>query len=135
MARVKHRVTTRKKHKKTLKQAKGYVGGRSKLYRTAKETVLRANAYATRDRKVKKRTYRSLWITRVNAACKTCGIKYSDFMNGLKKAKVDLDRKSLAELAVSHKTAFKKLVELVKPKESAKKEPAKKESVKKESAK
>jgi len=120
MARVKHGVATRARHKKTLKQAKGYVGGRSKLYRTAKETVMRAEAYATRDRKVKKRTYRGLWITRVNAACKACGIKYSEFMNGLKKAKIALDRKSLAELAVSNKTAFKKLVETVKPKKTTK---------------
>ncbi|NQT95533.1 MAG: 50S ribosomal protein L20 [Candidatus Omnitrophica bacterium] len=120
MARVKHRVASKKRRKKALKSAKGYVGGRSKLHRTAKETVLKAKAYATRDRKRKKRTYRSLWITRINAGCKVYGVKYSDFIDGLKKAKVSLDRKILAELAVSNKAAFKKLVDLIKPKNPTK---------------
>ena len=116
MARVKHVVSSKKRRKKVLKAAKGYRGGRSKLLRTAKETVMRAEAYSTRDRKVKKRDFRALWIIRINAACKINGIKYSEFISGLKKAKIELDRKILAELAVSHKTAFKKLVELAKPK-------------------
>jgi len=120
MARVKHRVSTKKKKKRVLKAAKGFRGGRSKLYRTAKETVMRAEAYSYRDRKVKKRTFRALWITRINAACKINGIGYSRFINGLLKAKIKLDRKILAELAVSNKAAFKKLVEIVKPKKTVK---------------
>jgi len=120
MARVKHGVASRKKRKKVLKAAKGYVGGRSKLYRTAKETVMRAEAYSYRDRKVKKRTFRSLWITRINAACKVNGLTYARFINGLKNLKITVDRKMLAEIAVSHKSAFKHLVELVKPKNLSK---------------
>jgi len=120
MARVKHGVASRKKRKKVLKAAKGYVGGRSKLFRTAKETVMRAEAYSYRDRKVKKRTFRSLWIVRINAACKVNGQTYARFINGLKHAKVLLDRKMLAEIAVSHKTAFKRLVELTKPQAASK---------------
>lgn len=119
MARVKHRVASKKKKKRTLKAAKGYRGGRSKLYRTAKETVIRAQAYSFRDRKMKKRTLRALWVARINAACRSYGIKYGSFINGLKKAKVLLDRKSLADLAVSNKAAFKKLIDLVKEKTSA----------------
>jgi large subunit ribosomal protein L20 len=114
MARVTHRVSSRKRRKKTLKAAKGYRGGRGKLYRTAKETVARARAYSYRDRKVKKRDFRSLWIARINAACKINGIKYSEFIDGLTKAKVLINRKVLAELAVSHKTAFKKLVDIAR---------------------
>ncbi|MBN1406084.1 MAG: 50S ribosomal protein L20 [Candidatus Omnitrophica bacterium] len=114
MARVKHVVAGLRRRKKLLKLAKGYVGGRSKLYRTAKETVRRAKAYAYRDRKARKRDFRSLWILRINAACRASGIKYSEFISGLKKAKVVLDRKSLADLAVNNKTAFKKLISLVK---------------------
>ncbi|MFC1808073.1 50S ribosomal protein L20 [Candidatus Omnitrophota bacterium] len=119
MPRVKHAVSSRKRRKRVLKKAKGYVGGRRKLLRTAKETVVRAQAYAYRDRKVKKRTFRSLWITRINAACKIHSIKYSELIDGLKKAKITLSRKVLAELAVSHKTIFKKLVDIVKNKKSA----------------
>lgn len=114
MARVKHAVASRKKRKKVVKAAKGYVGGRSKLYRTAKETVTRAEAYSYRDRKTKKRDFRSLWIARINAACKANGTQYAGFMNALKKAKVGLDRRMLAELAVAHKSAFKHLAELAK---------------------
>ncbi len=114
MARVKHSVASLKKRKRVLKAAKGYVGGRSKLFRTAKETVMRAEAYSYRDRKVKKRTFRSLWIARISAACKVNGQTYARFINGLKKAKIALDRKMLAEIAVSHKTAFKRLAELTK---------------------
>jgi large subunit ribosomal protein L20 len=114
MGRVTHRVSSKKRRKRTLEAAKGYRGGRSKLYRTAKETVARARAYSYRDRKVKKRDFRSLWIVRINAACKISGIKYSEFMDGLKKAKIVINRKTLAELAISHKTAFKKLVDIAK---------------------
>jgi len=119
MARVKHRVASKKRRKKVLKAAKGYVGGRSKLFRTAKETVIRANAYSYRDRKVKKRDFRALWIVRINAACKTHGIKYSEFINALKKANILLDRKMLSELAVSNKTAFKDIVNIAKTKKAA----------------
>ncbi|MFQ5520944.1 MAG: 50S ribosomal protein L20, partial [Candidatus Methylomirabilia bacterium] len=100
MPRVKGGVKTRRRHKKILKQAKGYVGGRHRLYRTAKETVLRAGAFAYRDRRVKKRQFRSLWIIRINAAARALGLSYSVFMTGLKRAGITLDRKILAELAV-----------------------------------
>jgi large subunit ribosomal protein L20 len=116
MARVTHGVSSRKRRKRALKAAKGYRGGRGKLYRTAKETVARARAYSYRDRKVKKRDFRSLWITRINAACKINGIKYSEFIDGLAKARVLINRKVLAELAVSHKTVFKKLVDIARHK-------------------
>ena len=116
MGRVKFQVAAKRRRKRTLKAAKGYVGGRGKLLRTAKETVARARAYAYRDRKVRKRDFRSLWITRISAACEECGTKYSVFIGGLKKAKIGIDRKHLAELAVSSKEAFKKLVELAKTK-------------------
>ncbi|MDD5504777.1 MAG: 50S ribosomal protein L20 [Candidatus Omnitrophica bacterium] len=116
MARVTHGVSSRKRRKKVLKAAKGYRAGRGKLYRTAKETVARARAYSYRDRKVKKRDFRSLWVVRINAACKLNGIKYSEFIAGLAKAKVLINRKSLAELAVSHKAAFGKLVDIAKHK-------------------
>jgi large subunit ribosomal protein L20 len=120
MARVTHRVSSKKRRKRTLTAAKGYRGGRSKLYRTAKETVARARVYSYRDRKVKKRDFRSLWITRINAACKINNIKYSEFIDGLTKAKVVINRKTLAELAISHKTAFKQLVGIAKQNKSAK---------------
>lgn len=116
MVRVKHRVSSKRRRKRVLKAAKGYRGGRSKLYRTAKETRLRAMAYSYRDRKTRKRNMRALWIARINAACRNCGIRYSEFISGLKKVKVLLDRKALAELAVFNKDAFKKLVDLAKPK-------------------
>src|SRR5262249_9223646 len=97
--------------KKVLKQAKGYVGGRRKLYRTAAETVLRAGAFAYRGRKQKKRRARSLWIIRVNAACRTLGLSYSVFMGGLKKAGIEIDRKILAGLAARDAPGFAKLAE------------------------
>ncbi|MBM3221410.1 MAG: 50S ribosomal protein L20 [Candidatus Rokubacteria bacterium] len=111
MPRAKGGAKTRQRRKKVLKQAKGYFGGRRKLYRTAKETVLRAGAFAYRDRRQKKRLARSLWIVRINAACRELGLSYSTFMNGLKKAGVMLDRKVLAELAVNDPGAFAKLAE------------------------
>ena len=111
MPRAKGGPKTRRRRKKILKAAKGYVGGRRKLFRTAAETVLRAGAFAYRDRRRKKRLARSLWIVRINAACRQTGLTYSTFMAGLKKAGVTLDRKILAELAVSDPASFAKLAE------------------------
>jgi large subunit ribosomal protein L20 len=114
MPRAKGGPKTRRRRKKVMKQAKGYVGGRRKLFRTAKETVLRAGAFAYRDRKQKKRQFRSLWITRVNAACRQAGLSYSVFIGGLKRAGIALDRKILADLAVNDPTTFAKLAETAK---------------------
>jgi large subunit ribosomal protein L20 len=114
MAKARHSVATRKRKKRVLKKAKGFWGDRSKQYQQAKRTLMHAMVYAYRDRKNKKRTFRSRWIVRINAACRTLGITYSDFMHGLKKAKIDLDRKILADLAVKDMHAFKKIVELIK---------------------
>ncbi len=114
MAKVKHSVATRKRKKRLLKKAKGYWGDRSKQFQQARRSLMRALVYAYRDRRVKKRTFRRLWISRINAACRACGITYSKFINGLKKAKVSLDRKILADLAVKDSQAFKKLVEIAK---------------------
>jgi large subunit ribosomal protein L20 len=114
MPRAKGGAKTRQRRKKVLKKAKGYFGGRRKLYRTAKETVLRAGAFAYRDRRQKKRLARGLWIVRINAACRELGLSYSKFMNGLRKAGITLDRKILAELAVNDPGAFAKLAEKAK---------------------
>jgi len=114
MPRAKGGPKTRQRRKKVLKKAKGFVGGRHRLYRTANETVLRAGAFAYRDRKAKKRLSRGLWIVRINAACKLAGTSYSRFMAGLKKAGVMLDRKVLAEIAVADPAAFAKLAETAK---------------------
>ena len=114
MPRVKHSPSSRKRKKKILKLAKGARGGRSKLYRTAKETVQRALVYAYRDRKVRKREYRSLWITRITAACRNHEILYSRFIAGLNKNKIQLNRKMLAELAATDDYIFGRLVKLVK---------------------
>ncbi len=114
MARVKHSVSTRRRKKRVLKAAKGYWGDRSRRYRLAKETVARALRYATRDRRVKKREFRSLWITRINAACREIDMSYSRLISGLKKAKVSLDRKVLADLAVNDNAAFRKIAEVAK---------------------
>ena len=100
MPRAKGGPRKARRRKKVLKQAKGYVGGRRRLFRTAKETVLRAGVFAYRDRRQKKRRFRSLWIIRINAAARALGLSYSSLMNGLKKAGVALDRKILAELAI-----------------------------------
>src|SRR5262245_17157518 len=116
MPRAKGGSKTRQRRKKILKQAKGYVGGRRRLYRTAAETVLRAGAFAYRDRRQKKRLARGVWIVRINAACRQVGLSYSRFMAGLKKAGIGLDRKVLAELAVSDPAAFAKLAETAKAK-------------------
>jgi large subunit ribosomal protein L20 len=114
MPRAKGGAKTRQRRKKVLKKAKGYFGGRRKLFRTAKETVLRAGAFAYRDRRQKKRVARGLWIVRINAACREVGLSYSTFMNGLKRAGVLLDRKVLAEIAVNDPAAFAKLAEKAK---------------------
>jgi large subunit ribosomal protein L20 len=114
MPRAKGGAKTRHRRKKILKKAKGYVGGRSRLYRTAKETVLRAGAFAYRDRKAKKRTARRLWIARINAACRAAGLTYSIFIAALKKAGIGLDRKILAEMAVRDPGGFAKLAETAK---------------------
>ena len=114
MVRVKHAVASKRRKKKVFKAAKGYVGSRRKLYRTAKETVRRAKAYSYKHRKLKKREFRSLWIARINAATRAHGLKYSEFIAGLKKANIALDRKSLAELAVSNKAVFNKLISIAK---------------------
>lgn len=114
MAKAKHSVATRKRKKKVLKQAKGFWGDRSKQFRQARRALMHALVYAYRDRKNKKRVFRKLWITRINAACRQQGITYSVFINGLKKAKVNIDRKILADLAVKDNKAFEKLVEIAK---------------------
>jgi large subunit ribosomal protein L20 len=100
--------------KRLFKRVKGYVGGRRRLYRTAKESVARAGAYAFRDRRSRKRTYRRLWITRLNAACRQRGIAYSRFIRGLKLAQIELDRKSLSEIAIADPQGFDKIVDAVK---------------------
>ena len=110
MALVKGAVMTHKRHKKVLKAAKGYFGGKSKLFRTANEAVMKSLTYAYVGRKQKKREFRSLWITRISAQAKVNGMNYSRFMYGLKKANIDLNRKILAELAVSDPAAFAELV-------------------------
>lgn len=114
MARIKGGLNAKKKHNKVLKAAKGYRGARSKQYRYAKQAVMRAQASAFAGRKQKKRQFRALWITRINAAARLNGLSYSVFMDGLKKAGIELDRKILAEMAVNDKEGFAKLVETVK---------------------
>lgn len=100
--------------KRLFKKTKGYVGGRGNLLRSAKETLVRAGVYAFRDRKVRKREFRKLWIIRINAACRERGIRYSLFINGLKKAEIDLDRKTLSEMAIHDPAGFDKVVEAAK---------------------
>ena len=103
-----------KRRRRLLKKVEGYVGGRRRLARTAKETLIRAGRYATRDRRVRKREFRSLWIIRINAAARQRGLRYSELIAGLKRANIALDRKMLAEMAVSDPTAFDAVVELAK---------------------
>jgi large subunit ribosomal protein L20 len=112
MARVKDGVVTRRRHKKILKLAKGYRGARSRRFRSANETLLKALSYAYRDRKARKREFRRLWIARINAGVRELGMTYSQFMHGLKLAGISLNRKVLAELAVSDKEEFRRIVEL-----------------------
>lgn len=112
MPRVKNSPATRKRRKKVLQRAKGYVGGRGGLFKTARETVMRAGKFAYRDRKQRKRQFRQLWIVRIAAAAKLNGLSYSKLIHGLKTAQVDLDRKTLADLAVRDPEAFSKLAQL-----------------------
>ncbi|HOY70056.1 MAG TPA: 50S ribosomal protein L20 [Methylotenera sp.] len=114
MPRVKRGVIARARHKKILKAAKGYRGRRKNVYRVAKQAVMKAGQYAYRDRRQKKRQFRTLWIARINAGARELGLTYSRFMNGLKKASVEVDRKVLADLAVFDKAAFAKFVEMAK---------------------
>ena len=114
MPRAKGGVKARKRHKKFLKAAKGYFGGRNRLYRQARETVERGGVYAYRDRRVRKRMFRSLWIVRISAAVRAAGLSYSQFMGGLKKAQVGLDRKIMADLAVKDPQAFGRLIDVAK---------------------
>ncbi len=114
MARVKGAMATRKRRNKVLKLAKGYWGGKSKLFKTAKEAVMKSGQYAYISRRLKKRDFRKLWITRISAACKMNGINYSTFMNGLKKSGSTLNRKVLSEIAIHDEAAFTALVEQAK---------------------
>ena len=114
MARIKGAVSTKKRRNKTLKLAKGYWGAKSKHFKMAKEAVMKSGNYAFAGRKLKKRDFRSLWITRISAQCRVCGINYSRFMNGLKKSGIQLNRKMLSELAIHDKEAFAQLVETAK---------------------
>ena len=110
MARVKNGLTSRKRRKKVLKQAKGYFGAKSTLYRTAKQAVMKSGQYAYRDRKQKKREFRKLWISRINAAARQHDISYSRLMNGLKVAGIDINRKMLSEIAITDDAAFAEIV-------------------------
>jgi large subunit ribosomal protein L20 len=114
MPRVKRGVTARARHKKVIKQAKGFRGRRGNVYRVAKQAVMKAGQYAYRDRRQRKRQFRSLWIARINAAVRELGMTYSAFMAGLKKANIEIDRKVLADLAVMDKAAFAKIAGQVK---------------------
>ncbi|MCC2666625.1 MAG: ribosomal protein [Gammaproteobacteria bacterium] len=106
MARVKRGVTARARHKKVLDKAKGYYGARSRVFRVANQAVIKAAQYSYRDRRVRRREFRSLWIIRINAAARECGLSYSVLMNGLKKAAITIDRKVLADIAVHDRVAF-----------------------------
>jgi|SRR5215510_9647625 large subunit ribosomal protein L20 len=114
MPRVKRGVTARARHKKILALAKGFRGRRKNVFRIAKQAVMKAGQYAYRDRRAKKREFRRLWIARINAAARELGLSYSKFMNGMKKAQIDIDRKVLADLAVNDPAAFGSIVEKVK---------------------
>jgi len=114
MPRVKRGVVAHRRHKKILKQAKGYYGARSRIFRVAKQAVTKAGQYAYRDRRQRKRQFRSLWITRINAQSRANGLSYSRLINGLKKADISLDRRVLADLAVHDKPAFAAIVEQAK---------------------
>lgn len=119
MPRVKRSVTARARHKKVLEQAKGYFGRRKSTFRSAKQAVMKAGQYAYRDRRQRKRQFRALWIARINAAARENGMSYSVFMNGLKRAAIDIDRKVLADLAVADKSAFARIAEQARPSPSA----------------
>jgi large subunit ribosomal protein L20 len=114
VARVKRGVTAKRRHKKVLKQAKGYYGAKSKLYRVANEAVMKSLAYAYAGRKQRKRQFRKMWIARINAAARANGMNYSTFINGLKKANIEINRKMLSEMAINDPEGFAKLVEIAK---------------------
>ncbi|WP_353092514.1 50S ribosomal protein L20 [Tissierella praeacuta] len=114
MARVKRAVNAKKRHKKVLKQAKGYYGAKSKLFRTANQAVMKSLNYAYIGRKQRKRDFRKLWIARINAATRLNGMSYSRFINGLKKANIEVNRKMLSEMAIHDAAGFSKLVEIAK---------------------
>ncbi len=114
MTRVKSGVQTKRRHKKVLKEASGYFGSKHRLYKTAKEQLMHSSVYAYRDRRAKKREFRKLWITRINAACRMNDISYSKFINGLAKAGVEINRKMMSELAINDMDAFKELVVVAK---------------------
>lgn len=114
MARVKRGVVARRRHKKILKQAKGYYGARSRVFRVAKQAVIKAHQYAYRDRRNRKRAFRALWISRINAGARANGLSYSRLIAGLKKAEVEIDRKVLADLAMNEQQAFAAVVEKAK---------------------
>src|SRR5690554_2603626 len=114
MTRVKRGVVARRRHKKILKQAKGYYGARSRVFRVAKQAVIKAGQYAYRDRRNRKRQFRALWIQRINAGARQHGLSYSRFVDSLKKAGIEIDRKVLADLAVNEKAAFAAIVEKAK---------------------
>ena len=118
MSRATNSVASRARHNKVLKQAKGYRGGKSRLFKTAKEAVEKSLLYAFRDRRVRKRDFRRLWIMRINAAARLHGLSYSTFMNGLKASEVEINRKMLAEMAVNDSEGFEKLVETAKQAQS-----------------
>lgn len=137
MVRVKNSVATRARRKKVLKKAEGYFGSKHRLYKTAHEQVMHSERYAYRDRKQRKRDFRKLWITRINAECRVNGISYSRFIDGLNKAGIEINRKMLSELAIHDKEAFANLVKLAKgekvePKKVAAPKETKKEETKKE---
>lgn len=119
MPRVKRGVTARARHKKVLALAKGFRGRRGNVYRIAKQAVMKAGQYAYRDRRNKKRVFRRLWIARINAAARECGLTYSQFANGIRKAGIEIDRKVLADIAVHDKAAFAGIVEQAKAKLAA----------------
>lgn len=114
MSKIKHSVATKKRKKRVLRQTKGYWGDRSKQFQQARRSLMRALVFSYRDRRVKKRDFRALWISRINAACRQEGLTYGRFINGLKKAKINLDRKILSDLAIKDSPTFKKLVEIAK---------------------
>ena len=135
MTRVKNGVTTKARHKKVLKEAKGYFGSKHRLYKTAKEQLMHSGQYAFRDRRQKKREFRKLWIVRINAACRENEISYSRFIEGLNKAGVEVNRKMLSEIAIADPKAFAELVKVAKDGKAGKitkaEKPVKKESTKK----
>jgi len=132
MTRVKSGVETKRRHKKVLKEASGYFGSKHRLYKSAKEQLMHSSVYAYRDRRQKKREFRKLWITRINAACRMNDISYSKFISGLTKAGVEVNRKMLSELAINDMDAFKELVNVAKKGAVETKKVSKKEEVKEE---